>query len=36
MLINIMVTTVAADPTVALEPRDHLVPAGFQLQPSHR
>ena len=32
MLINIMVTTVAADPAVALEPRDHLVPVGFQLQ----
>ncbi len=24
MLINIMVATVAADPTVALKPRDHL------------
>jgi len=36
MFINIMVTTVAADPAVALEPRDHLVPVGFQLQPYHR
>jgi hypothetical protein len=36
MLINIMVTTVAADPAVALEPRDYLVPVGFQLQHGHR
>jgi hypothetical protein len=36
MFINIMVTTVAADPAVALEPRDHLVPVGFQLQHWHR
>jgi hypothetical protein len=32
MFINIMVATVAADPAVALEPRDHLVPVGFPLQ----
>jgi len=32
MFINIMVATVAADPAVALEPRDHLVPVGFRLQ----
>jgi hypothetical protein len=36
MLIDIMVTAVAADPAVALEPCDHLVPVGFQLQHSHR
>ena len=35
MLINIMVTTMAADPAVALEPRDHLVPVGFRLRHGH-
>ena len=32
MLVNIMVATVAADPTFALKPRDHLVPIGFRLR----
>jgi len=32
MFINIMVATVAADPAVALKPRDHFVPVGFRLQ----
>jgi hypothetical protein len=32
MLINIMVATVAADPTVTLKPRDHVVPLGFRLR----
>jgi hypothetical protein len=32
MFINIMVATVAADPAVAREPRDHLVRFGFQLR----
>jgi hypothetical protein len=36
MFINIMVATVAADPAVALEPRDHLVSVGFQLQHGYR
>jgi hypothetical protein len=36
MFINIMVATVAADPAVVFEPRDHLVPVGFQLQHGHR
>jgi len=29
MFIDIMVATMAADPAVALEPRDYLVPVGF-------
>jgi hypothetical protein len=36
MFINIMVATMAANPAVALEPRDNLVPVGFQLQHAHR
>jgi hypothetical protein len=32
MLINIMVATVAADPTVALKPCGHLAPIGFRLR----
>ena len=36
MLINIMVATVAANPAVALKPRDHLVPVGFRLRHGHR
>ena len=32
MLINIMVATMAADPAVAFEPCDHLVPIGFRLR----
>ncbi len=32
MLINIMVATMVADPTVALKPRDHLGPTGFRLR----
>jgi hypothetical protein len=32
MFINIMVATVAANPAVTLEPRDHFVPVGFQLR----
>ena len=32
MFIEIMVATMAADPAVALEPRDHLVPVGLQLR----
>ena len=35
MLINIVVAAVAADPAVALEPRDHLVPVGFRLPHGH-
>jgi hypothetical protein len=35
MLINIMVATVAADPAVALKPRDYLVPVGFRLRHGH-
>jgi hypothetical protein len=35
MLINIMVATVAADPTVALKLRGHLVPIGFWLRHRH-
>ena len=35
MLINIVVAAVAADPAVALEPRDHLVPVGFRLRHGH-
>jgi hypothetical protein len=31
MLIDIVVTTVAANPTIALQPRDYLVPVGFRL-----
>jgi hypothetical protein len=36
MFIDIMVATMAADPAVALEPCDHLVPVGFQLRHGHR
>ena len=36
MFINIMVATMAADPAVAREPRDHLVPVGFQLRHGYR
>jgi hypothetical protein len=36
MFIDIMVATMAADPAVALEPRDHLVPIGLQLRHGHR
>jgi hypothetical protein len=36
MFINIMVATVAAYPAVAREPRDHLVPVGFQLRHGYR
>lgn len=32
MLINIMVAPVAADPVVALKPRDYLLPVGFRLR----
>ncbi|WP_426616349.1 hypothetical protein [Bradyrhizobium sp. McL0616] len=32
MFIDIMVATMAADRAVAIEPRDYLVPAGFQLR----
>jgi hypothetical protein len=35
MLINIVVTTMAADPAVALKPRDYLVPVGFRLRHGH-
>jgi len=36
MFIDIMVATRAADPAVAPEPRDYLVPVGFQLRHGHR
>jgi hypothetical protein len=31
MPVNIVVATMAADPAVTLEPRDHLGPVGFRL-----
>jgi hypothetical protein len=36
MFINIMVATVAANPAVAFEPRDHPVSVGFQLKHGYR
>jgi len=36
MFINIVLTTMAADPAIALKPRDYLFPVGFWLRHGRR